>query len=163
MVSIFQERDIVRTILAVLLVGSLIAACFWILHPFLPAIIWATMVVVATWPILLGIQRRLWGKRSLAVILMTSAFFLLFVVPFALVIIAIMDSTDQIVNWVKSLENFSMPPPPEWMESLPIVGDRLARAWFSVSGMQGEALHDRLSPYIRDIVLWFIKQIGGGR
>lgn len=67
MTAILKDRDIVRTMLAVLLVGSLLAACFWILHPFLPAIIWATMVVVATWPILLGIQRRLWGKRGLAV------------------------------------------------------------------------------------------------
>jgi predicted PurR-regulated permease PerM len=122
MTAILKDRDIVRTLLAVLLVGSLISACFWILHPFLPAIIWATMVVVAIWPIMLGIQRRLWGKRGMAVILMTSAFFVLFVVPFALVIIAIMDSTDQIVAWSKSLANFAMPLPPEWLESLPIVG-----------------------------------------
>lgn len=162
MSAILKDRDIVRTMLAVLLVGSLIAACFWILHPFLPAIIWATMVVVATWPIMLGIQRRLWGKRSLAVILMTSAFFLLFVVPFTLVIIAIMDSTDQIVTWTKSLESFTMPLPPEWLESLPMAGDRLAQAWLSLSSMQSEGLHDRLSPYLRDIILWFIKQIGGG-
>lgn len=162
MTAILKDRDIVRTMLAVLLVGSLLAACFWILHPFLPAIIWATMVVVATWPILLAIQRRLWGKRGLAVILMTSAFFLLFIVPFTLVIIAIMDSTDQIVDWTKSVENISMPPPPEWLESVPVLGDKLAGAWFSLSTMPGEGLHERLSPYIRDFILWFIKQIGGG-
>ena len=34
--------ELTRTTLAVLFVGGLIAASFWILWPFLPAIIWAT-------------------------------------------------------------------------------------------------------------------------
>ncbi len=160
--SIFQGRDLVRIMLAVLLVGILIITSLWIIRPFFPAIIWATMVVVATWPIMLGIQRRLWGKRALAVIFMTAAFFLLFIVPFTLFIVVIIESTDDIIGWTKSLAHWTMPPPPDWLESLPIVGDRIAGAWRSVSAMQSEHLSERVAPYLREIILWFVKQVGGG-
>ena len=58
------HSELTRTTLAVLFVGGLIAASFWILWPFLPAIIWATTLVVATWPIMLHVQLRLWHKRG---------------------------------------------------------------------------------------------------
>ena len=65
--------ELTRTTLAVLFVGGLIATSFWILWPFLPALIWATTLVVATWPIMLRVQRRLWNKRGLAIAVMTLA------------------------------------------------------------------------------------------
>ena len=61
------HRDLARTVLAVLFLGGLILASFWILRPFLAAIIWSTMIVVATWPIMIALQYRLWGKRWIAV------------------------------------------------------------------------------------------------
>jgi predicted PurR-regulated permease PerM len=39
-----------------LFIGGLIAGSLWILRPFLPAVIWATMIAVATWPLLLRVQ-----------------------------------------------------------------------------------------------------------
>jgi preprotein translocase subunit SecE len=42
------KRDLTRTTLAVFLIVGLAAASFWILQPFLPAAVWATMIVVAT-------------------------------------------------------------------------------------------------------------------
>ena len=74
--------ELKRTTLAVLFVAGLIATSFWILWPFLPAVIWATTLVVATWPIMLRVQRQLWNKRGLAVTVMTLALLLIFVLPF---------------------------------------------------------------------------------
>ena len=67
--------ELTRTTLAVLFVAGLIATTFWILWPFLPALIWATTLVVATWPVMLQVQARLWRKRGLAVAVMTIAGF----------------------------------------------------------------------------------------
>ena len=53
--------------LAVLVIAGLIVTSLWILRPFLPAVIWATTLVIATWPIMRRLQDRLWGKRALAV------------------------------------------------------------------------------------------------
>ena len=59
-----RPHDIPRTMFAVLFIGGLIAASLWILRPFLPAVVWATMIVVATWPVLLRVQGWLWGRRA---------------------------------------------------------------------------------------------------
>ena len=48
-----NKRDLTRTTLAVLFIAALILASFWIIRPFLPAVIWAAMIVIATWPIML--------------------------------------------------------------------------------------------------------------
>ena len=61
----------------------------WILRPFLPALIWATMVVVATWPLLLQVQRRFGNRRWPAVIVMTFLVLLVLVVPLSVAIATI--------------------------------------------------------------------------
>ena len=92
-------QDITRTILAVLFIGGLIAGSLWILLPFLPAVIWASMIAVATWPILLRVQGWLWGRRWLAVTALTSALLLLFVVPLSLAVGTIVANADVIAGW----------------------------------------------------------------
>nr|MCU0918922.1 AI-2E family transporter YdiK [Burkholderiaceae bacterium] len=65
------QRDLTRTTLGVLFIGVLIVATLWVLRPFMAPTIWATMIVVATWPMLRWFQARLWGRRSLAVLVMS--------------------------------------------------------------------------------------------
>src|SRR6185369_6250299 len=74
------RRDLTRITLAVAAIGALTAATFWILRPFIAPTIWATMIVVATWPVLLALQRRMGGRRWLAALAMTLIMLLVFVV-----------------------------------------------------------------------------------
>jgi hypothetical protein len=46
---------------------------------------------------------------------MTPALLLVFVVPFTLAILTIVDHADSIVGWAKGLATYSLPPPPDWM------------------------------------------------
>src|SRR5215471_17390921 len=64
--------DITRIVLIVLLIGLLIVGTFWTLAPFLGALIWATTLVVATWPLMLWVQRTTGGRRGVAVAIMTA-------------------------------------------------------------------------------------------
>ena len=77
------SRDLVRIVLGVLLILLLISGALSILSPFLPALIWATMIVVATWPLLLQLQRALGGRRSLAAAAMTALLFVIVIAPIA--------------------------------------------------------------------------------
>jgi predicted PurR-regulated permease PerM len=49
--------DLARITFGVLVIGLLLAASLWVLRPFLGPTIWAVMVVVATWPLMLRVQR----------------------------------------------------------------------------------------------------------
>ena len=108
------ERDMTRGVLAVLFIVALIGSSIWILRPFLGAIVWATTIVVATWPLMIAAQSWLWGKRALAVTLMTLLLLCVLVVPLTFAIGTIVSNADEIVVWVKSLASFKAPSAPQW-------------------------------------------------
>src|SRR5262249_12454242 len=155
------RSDLTRTTLAVLFVAGLIAACFWILRPFLPAIVWATTLVVATWPVMLRVQHRLWNRRGLAVAIMTCALLLVFVVPFWLAITTIIDNFDRIVEWGTSVKSFKLPLPPEWLSGVPLFGERAAQFWASVAATGAGPLFARAALYAGDAASWFVAALGG--
>ncbi|MDP1929354.1 MAG: AI-2E family transporter YdiK [Thiobacillus sp.] len=154
------QRDLTQTTLAVLFIGILIAASFWIVRPFLSALIWATMVVVATWPVLIQVQARLGGRRMLAVAVMTICLLLVLLVPLSLAIITLVDNAERIVGWSKWLAETRVPAPPHWVAGIPLVGDRLQQFWlqFVASGIQDFAI--KLAPYAKDITRWFVAEVG---
>src|SRR5690242_21073733 len=84
--------ELTRTVLSVLLIAVLIGASFWILRPFLLSVVWAVMIVVATWPMMLSVQARM-RSRALAVIIMSGAMVLIFVVPLLLAIQTLLEHT----------------------------------------------------------------------
>ena len=153
--------DLTRTILAVLFIGALIAASFWILLPFLSAILWATTIVVTTWPVMLGLQAWLRGKRWLAVTAMTLLLLLVIIVPLSVAVATIVDKVGDIATWGKSLAAFTIPSPPSWIERFPIAGPKVAATWGQVAALPREELSARLTPYAGKILNWFAAQAGG--
>ena len=154
------HRDLARTVLAVLTIFALMAASFWILRPFLAAIIWSSMIVVSTWPIMLAIQRRLWGKRVLAVVVMTAALLLIFVAPFSAAIGTIVANADEIAGWIRGLADVTLPPPPTFIEAIPFVGEKITALWreYAVEGFAKLTLV--LQPYAGLITRWFVAEVG---
>jgi len=59
-----SRSDLGRITLCVLFIGGLIVGALWVLAPFLAAFVWATMIVVATWPLLRRVERACGGRRS---------------------------------------------------------------------------------------------------
>ena len=154
------QRDLTQTTLAVLFIGILIAASFWVMRPFLSALIWATMVVVATWPVMIRVQAWLGGKRSLAVAVMTLSLLLMLLVPLSLAIVTLVENADRIVGWTKWLTETRVPPPPDWVAGIPLVGDKLEQFW---QQFVSDGLHDfaaRLAPYASEITKWFTAEVG---
>ena len=155
-----NSSDLTRTTLAVLFIGILIAACFWVMHPFLSSLLWAAMIVIATWPYFLKLQTRLWGKRWLAILVMTVLLLLVLIVPICFAVLTILDRTDEIVGWFKSLSTVKIPPPPGWLEKIPVVGNSAVERWQQFAAVSPEELSKLLSPYASKLVAWFVGQAG---
>jgi predicted PurR-regulated permease PerM len=152
--------DVTHTTLSVIFIGMLIASSIWILHPFLIALIWASVIVIATWPIFLKLQTLLSGKRGLAVAAMTIAILLVFLIPLTLTIITIVGNADNIASRVKSLTSFNLPMPPQWLERIPLEGGRLAERWRAFAMLTPAERSEMMTPYARDILEWFLTQAG---
>jgi predicted PurR-regulated permease PerM len=153
--------DLTRILLAVVAIGGLIATSFWILRPFLPAVVWATMIVVATWPALRTVQAWLWGKRSLAVAVMTLAMLTILAVPLTMTVVAIVERADDVVAWSRTLVGRPLPGPPDWLAGLPLVGTRIAAEWQRLASTAPDELATRVTPYLAGIAGWLIAQAGG--
>jgi predicted PurR-regulated permease PerM len=155
-----NQGDLTRTVLSVLFIGVLIGVAFWILQPFLVALVWATTIVVATWPVLLGLQSRLWGSRALATAVLTFALLIVLVVPFTLAIGTIVANVDQLSIWAKELRTLQLPPPPSWLGDLPLVGAKVVEIWQQFANREFDSLIANLAPYAGRLTQWFVSQIG---
>jgi predicted PurR-regulated permease PerM len=155
-----SREDLARTTLAVFFMTGLAAAALWIVRPFVPALVWATMIVVATWPLLLRAQQRLWQRRWLAVVAMTAALLLTFVIPFSLAVMVIVAHAADIGAWVREIPNLHLPAPPGWIETIPIAGPRLSKTWHDFAAAAPEAITRWIEPYAKTAAHWTLAQVG---
>lgn len=157
-----QSQDLARTAFQLLALGTLTATSFWILSPFLLPLVWATTIAVATWPVLVCVQSWLGGRRSRAVAVLTIALLLVLVVPLYFGVSSIVENARPVADWSKSIAMLPIPQPPAWMESVPVVGSRLAAGWRQLAAAGWEDLGVRLAPVARNLAVWFVGRIGGG-
>ena len=154
------RADITRGVLAVLFIVALIGSSIWILRPFLGAIVWAATIVVATWPLMISLQTRLWDKRALAVMVMTLLLLCILVVPLTLAIGAIVSNVDEIVAWAKSLAEVRPPARPEWLANLPLIGPKAVELWEGVAAAGIQGVTAKAAPYLGIFIGWLVAQLG---
>lgn len=152
--------DLARTTISVLGIAALIAGTLWVLRPFVPALLWATVIVVSTWPVMLAVQARLGGRRGAAVAVMTLVLLLVLFVPLGLAIATVLAQSDRIGELLHSLSTENIPPPPSWLETLPF-GDAFARGWQRIAGLDRQQLADHLRPYLATGLSWLTAKVGG--
>ena len=153
------QKDLVRNILVVSMIGILLATCLWIMRPFMPALIWASMIVIATWPLLIMVEKKVRGRRP-AVMVMMGLLILVFVIPFTLAVGTIVEHAPQITALGKNLATQQIPAPPEWVAGIPVVGDSASEAWQKASEAEPAETAKRFTPYIKNFAAWMVAQAG---
>lgn len=154
-------RDLTRTTLAVLCLAALIGTSLWVMRPFLGPTIWATMVVVATWPLMRRVERLLWGSRPLAVTVMTLLLVLLFVVPLTVAISTIVGNAERLIDWAKMAAGYELPDhAPAWVLNLPLIGSWVGGLWEQAAAAGLKGLLGKLSPYAGNLTRWFVGEVG---
>jgi predicted PurR-regulated permease PerM len=154
------HQDLTRTTLSVLFIGGLIVACFWIMRPFLAAIIWALTLVIATWPLMLQVQRYAGNRRGIAVLVMTLALLMVLIVPCWLAVSTIVANTDEIADMTRTVVSLRVPPTPDWVAHLPLVGERLAEIWGHLTSAGVRELAPKLTPYAGALTGWLVSTMG---
>lgn len=154
------EYDLTRRTLAPLFIIGLMVATFWVVQPFLAATVWATTLVIATWPLLEHTQRLVGGKRWLAVLVMTIGLLLIVLLPLLFAIVAIIEHSDHIIALIVALPDLRVPPAPAWVADLPMIGDSIARRWQTIADSGLRDLARQVTPYVGTISNWFVRAAG---
>ena len=156
-----QGYDLTRITLIVLIIGVLLAGSLWTLLPFLGALIWAATIVVATWPLMLKVQRLVGGRRLMATAVMTGVMLAIFIVPFWLAIGVLLDGAAEGVELAKTFFAHGLPPPPEWIERLPWIGERIVTRWRELAAGGSDAIIEIVRPHARSAATWAFSITGG--
>jgi len=155
------RRDLARNTLAILCILGLIGLSLWVLRPFLAATVWATMIVVSTWPLFKSLELRLGNRRLLAIILMSLGMLLLLILPLWLAVDTISGHSAQLTAAGKALAENGLPLPPDWVAGLPLVGEKLAATWTRLAAAGTAGVMAEIMPYAADTGKWVLAQVGG--
>ncbi|MBV9079031.1 MAG: AI-2E family transporter [Methylobacteriaceae bacterium] len=113
------------------LAAALIAAGAWTLRGFLPALAWAAILAVATWPLYRRAERRFPpGRHNVALpLLFTAVVALGVLVPLALAAIQLGREAHLVFEIVDQARVTGIPVP-DWIGRLPVAGEA-ARTWWA--------------------------------
>jgi predicted PurR-regulated permease PerM len=123
------QADIARILLIIVILSLLIFGSLYIVRPFLPALIWAAMIVIATWPVMIGIEKHVGGHRWIAVTVMLVGLLVVFVLPLYGAVSTIAEHGGDITDQAEALPDYTLPRPPRWLHEVPLAGERSAREW----------------------------------
>ena len=110
--------------LLLLLIGG-----FYILKPFVTAIMWSVILAFSLWPIQQLLTKWFRGRRTLASIVLALTMSLLFVGPIVLLGVGLADDAALLGSttkrWVESLSD----KPPTRASNIPVIGERVDDYW----------------------------------
>ena len=153
-----------ESILGIVALSLLAIGCVIVLLPFASSLIWAAILTFSTWPAYVRLERALHGRPSLAAGLMTLLLTVAFILPLVLVGTSLADDARKMFELARSYLNGGLPPPPEWIGSVPLIGPELQRSWLDISENTGGVLQ-LLTPYfaaLRDVAVASSLSLGRG-
>jgi predicted PurR-regulated permease PerM len=153
-------HDLTHTVLSVLFIGILIVSSFWVMRPFLMPLIWAAVIVIATWPVFEKLKARLGGRHGLAVAAMAVAILLIIIVPITFAVVTIAGYAGDMSARVSSLSTLSQAGPPDWVSRIPLAGDKIATRWRAMAALSAEDRTAAIVPYVKTAAQWFVAKAG---
>jgi predicted PurR-regulated permease PerM len=150
-----KHQKTIEQIAGLALIGAIVVGCGFVLRPFVSAILWAAILCFATWPLYELFRRWLRGRRSLAAALTTAVLSLVLIIPFVVVGLTLTDTIRSGIQWLDSKTEAGVPPPPAWLERVPLIGGRITESW-SAFMADAESTMEEWRPWLKETGLWLL-------
>ncbi|UCE83991.1 MAG: AI-2E family transporter [Deltaproteobacteria bacterium] len=141
------------------LIALLIALCFQILRPFISLVIWAIILAIAFFPLCRRLSGVLGGRIKLAAAIITVVTLLVIILPSIRMVGSLVDGTKYINDRIQHSE-FKVPPPPDSVESWPLIGESLKSEWYEAS-TDLKATLTRFQPQLKAMSLRLLRSAMG--
>ena len=151
-----QPVDIARILFVTAILSALTIGSLYILRPFIPGLIWATTIVVATWPVMLAVQRRVGNRRWIATVVMLLILLVVIALPLYEAISTLALHAADIMGTIKLLPSYALPPPPGWVGDIPLAGQRVAHEWQTLSDAGPGGILAKVEPYLTIVARWML-------
>jgi predicted PurR-regulated permease PerM len=146
------------------LASLIVIGAFWVLAPFVAALLFAAILCLTTWPVFTWIEARLNGRTTLAALLVTLILATAVLVPMSYLAATIADGVTQLLEILRPWFNAGDWSPPAWLSSIPLAGEHLDAYWRKLIVSQDELsnLGKQLFEPTRKLLLSAVSLIGQG-
>jgi len=140
-------------------IALLIALCFKILRPFISPVMWGTILAIALYPVCRRLSGVLGGRVKLASAIITAVMLLGIILPSIQMVGSLVGGTKYISERIQRGE-IKVPPPPDDIDTWPLIGKSLKREWYEASENLKATL-TRFQAQLKAMSLWLLKSAMG--
>jgi predicted PurR-regulated permease PerM len=154
----FTERAM-EAVIRIALIGILAAWCLEIVRPFLVPMTWGVIIAVAMYPGYWRLCALFSGRRAAAAVTFVVLALAVLLVPVYLLSQSLVVGAQILV---RDLDQGSLrvPPPPDWVQGLPLVGEKVQGLWTQASVNLEETL-GRFLPQMQSAFRWLVEAAAG--
>lgn len=163
--AVSRSREAIPMIVAFLALILIVGSAFLVILPFLIAIIWAIILVCATWKPFLWLSWRCGQRPALAATLIVTVLILFILIPLVLASIEFAQQLTGVARDIQThIESGIWPPLPHWLATLPYAGDWLQTQWQALQQQNLQVLNPfkgLVSPMLK-LMLHMAGSVGSG-
>ncbi|SDW70045.1 protein of unknown function DUF20 [Nitrosomonas oligotropha] len=155
-----EERIVQFIQLAALAIVFII--CYQVLRPFIPAILFAMVACISTWPLYLRLRKVLGEKPTLASSLMIMLLTMLVIIPSALLATSLANNAAVPFDAIRVFLERDSIEPPLWLKEVPMFDEQFNRYWqgFSLGGKETVMLFRELLEPTKNLLFSLSNIIG---
>ncbi len=127
-----NRSNVIDLVIRLFLIGFLFTWCFILLRPFIGIILWGIILAIALFPIFSWFKNLLKGRGKLAGTIITLVGVGVIIGPVSVVATVFVNNVQTFADSIMS-GNLVIPPPPEGLETWPLIGQSIDRIWESAS------------------------------
>lgn len=149
-----------KELISIALTISIVALALFIIHRFVPSIIWAAIIAIATYPLYRRWKPFFGQYDNVCALMFTFLLALVFLLPLSWLVSLLIKELQLFINYLQEI-NRDGGKAPSMLGQLPVVGGELVTYWDKNIGQPGSVrgllsnLHLSLTP-----ASYYIKQIG---
>ncbi len=137
----------------------LITWCFQILRPFITPVIWGTIIAIALFPVCRKLGNLLGNRIKVSATIVTLIILLIIILPCIQMVGSMVDGVTYLNGRIQGGE-IKVPPPPENIDSWPVIGNSLKSSWQEASENLMTTL-TRFAPQLKAISLKLLESALG--
>jgi predicted PurR-regulated permease PerM len=152
-----QRRNVIETALVLLLLLVLLSSLYTVLSVFLGVFTYAIILAVSIHPLFEKLVRLLGNRRKLAAFIYALLLIAVVALPYIYLINELGTYAQQSGQWIADAKTNGVPPLPDWITGLPLVGEKISAGW---QNLQNDPAKIQL--YEPKITAVLTRLLGGG-
>lgn len=149
-----------RELLSMGLTVTVVLLAMYIIHRFIPSLVWAALIAVATYPVYYRFKKFFPKWDNLSSFLFTFIFSLILIVPLTWLVTVLVTEVQLFVNYLQKM-NRDGGQVPIFLRDLPMIGNDIETYWNENIGQPGAVRHFLSNMHLSlTPVSYYVKQVG---